>query len=274
MTERIDISCHYLKTNIKGELPKHVLVLGTGLSELFSEIDQSWDYSEIPSFSISTAPEHSGKLLIAHIKGIKVIILQGRWHYYEGYNMKEITFPIRVMQKLGVKNLLTTNIAGALNPNYKVGDFMILKDHINLFPDNPLRGKNLDSFGPRFPDMTLTYFSEYITLADKIAKKIAMPIHQGIYIGLQGPSLETPAECCFLRNIGADVVGMSTIPEVIVAKHGNMTIFAISLISNICSNNLNMLKEHKLETILKTVKKSSKKLYTFFNHFIPTIDKI
>ncbi len=274
MIDRINKSCQYLKANIKGELPRYVLILGTGLSKLFSEINQAWNYSEIPFFSISTAPEHSGKLLIVHIEGIKIIILQGRWHYYEGYNMKEITFPIRVMQKLGIKNLLITNITGALNPNYKVGDFMILKDHINLFPDNPLRGQNLDSLGPRFPDMTMTYFPNYITIADKIAKKIAMPIHQGIYAGLQGPNLETPAECSFLRNIGADVVGMSTIPEVIVAKHGNMTIFAISLISNMCSNNLNIRKEHQLETILKTVKKSSKKLYTFFNQFIPTIDKI
>ncbi|SNS03220.1 purine-nucleoside phosphorylase [Belliella buryatensis] len=213
------------------------IILGTGLGQLIQqiEIEHEIPYQEIPFFPVSTVESHSGKLIIGKLSGKRVLAMQGRFHYYEGYSMKEVTFPVRVMKRLGVKQLIVSNAAGGLHPDYQVGGLMILNDHIDLFPENPLRGKNLDAFGVRFPDMSEPYSRKLINSALEIAQENKLEINQGIYAGVQGPNLETKAEYKYLRTIGADAVGMSTIPEVIVARHMDMEVFAISAITDLCS---------------------------------------
>ncbi len=213
------------------------IILGTGLGQLIQNIDIALQipYQEIPHFPVSTVESHSGKLIFGTLSGKKVVAMQGRFHYYEGYSMKEVTFPVRVMKLLGVKNLLVSNAAGGLNPEYKIGGLMIINDHIDLFPENPLRGKNLDKFGVRFPDMSEPYDVHLIERALNIAEVNALTVHQGVYAAVQGPNLETKAEYAYLRTIGADAIGMSTIPEVIVARHMNLRVFALSAITDLCS---------------------------------------
>jgi purine-nucleoside phosphorylase len=213
------------------------IILGTGLGQLIHQIDieKEIPYSEIPHFPISTVESHHGKLIIGQLEGKPVLALSGRFHYYEGYSMKEVTFPVRVMKLLGVNQLFISNAAGGLHPDFAIGDLMILNDHIDLFPENPLRGKNLDAFGVRFPDMSEPYTLDLIDQAFEIAKENHLKIHQGVYVGVQGPNLETKAEYGFLRKIGADAVGMSTVPEVIVARHMEMKVFAVSAITDLCS---------------------------------------
>lgn len=213
------------------------IILGTGLGQLIQNIDIALQipYQEIPHFPVSTVESHSGKLIFGTLSGKKVVAMQGRFHYYEGYSMTEVTFPVRVMKLLGVKNLLVSNAAGGLNPQFKIGDLMIIDDHIDLFPENPLRGKNLDKFGVRFPDMSEPYDGHLIERALHIAKANALTVHQGVYAAVQGPNLETKAEYAYLRTIGADAIGMSTIPEVIVARHMNLRVFALSAITDLCS---------------------------------------
>ncbi|MCH7410035.1 purine-nucleoside phosphorylase [Belliella sp. DSM 111904] len=213
------------------------IILGTGLGQLIEHIEviHEFPYHEIPFFPVSTVESHSGKLVIGKLSGKYVIAMQGRFHYYEGYSMKEVTFPVRVMKLLGVEQLFVSNAAGGLDPEYQIGGLMILNDHIDLFPENPLRGKNLDTFSVRFPDMSEPYSTRLIAKAIVIAKSNNIKIHTGVYAGVQGPNLETKAEYKYLRTIGADAVGMSTIPEVIVARHMNMEVFAISAITDLCS---------------------------------------
>ncbi|WP_194776060.1 purine-nucleoside phosphorylase [Pararhodonellum marinum] len=213
------------------------IVLGTGLGKLIDdiEIEVTIDYKDIPFFPVSTVESHSGKLIFGKLAGKKVVAMQGRFHYYEGYDMKEVTFPIRVMKLLGVTHLFISNAAGGLHPRFEIADLMILNDHIDLFPENPLRGKNLDELGVRFPDMSAPYALEMVEKAIEIAGKNGISIYQGVYAGVQGPNLETPAEYAYLRKIGADAVGMSTIPEVIVGRQMGMKIFAISAITDLCS---------------------------------------
>ena len=213
------------------------IILGTGLGQLIKQIDITHEipYEEIPFFPISTVESHSGKLIIGELSGKTVVAMQGRFHYYEGYSMKEVTFPVRVLKALGVNNLFVSNAAGGLHPDYKIGGLMILNDHIDLFPENPLRGKNLDTFGVRFPDMSEPYCPKLIEKAVAIAEKSDVEVNQGVYVGVQGPNLETKAEYVYLRTIGADAVGMSTIPEVIVARQMEMKVFAISAITDLCS---------------------------------------
>jgi purine-nucleoside phosphorylase len=190
-------------------------------------------YNEIPNFPVSTVQGHSGKLIFGDIGGNKVIAMQGRFHYYEGYTMQQITFPVRVMKALGVKTLIVSNASGGMNPAFEVGEIMLINDHINLFPTNPLIGKNEDSLGPRFPDMSAAYKKEYIQLAKEIAQQFNIKVSEGVYAGLTGPCFETPAEYRYLWRIGADVVGMSTVPEVIVAKHAGMECFGISIVTDL-----------------------------------------
>ncbi|WP_296698438.1 purine-nucleoside phosphorylase [Algoriphagus sp.] len=211
------------------------IILGTGLGKLVDQIhvDIEIDYSEIPHFPLSTVESHSGKLIFGSIGEKKVVAMKGRFHYYEGYSMKEVTFPVRVMKLLGVKHLLVSNACGGLNPSQHVGEVMIINDHIDLFPESPLRGKNLDEFGVRFPDMSDTYSERLIQLAEEIALENKFMFHTGVYAGVQGPNLETPAEYKYLRIIGADAVGMSTIPEVIVARQMEMEVFGISAITDL-----------------------------------------
>ncbi|MCH7399881.1 purine-nucleoside phosphorylase [Belliella sp. DSM 107340] len=213
------------------------IILGTGLGQLIKQIDITHEipYKEIPFFPISTVESHSGKFIIGELSGKTVVAMQGRFHYYEGYSMKEVTFPVRVLKALGVNNLFVSNAAGGLHPDYKIGGLMILNDHIDLFPENPLRGKNLDTFGVRFPDMSEPYCPKLIEKAIDIAEKSDVEVNQGVYVGVQGPNLETKAEYVYLRTIGADAVGMSTIPEVIVARQMEMKVFAISAITDLCS---------------------------------------
>jgi len=215
--------------------PEVGIVLGTGLGGLVKEIDVKFsiEYSNIPHFPLSTVESHSGKLIFGELGGKRVMAMQGRFHYYEGYTLQEVTFPIRVMKMLGIKNLFLSNASGGVNPDFKVGEIMILNDHINLFPGNPLIGKNLDQLGPRFPDMSDTYDRRLIDLAKGIAKENGIEVSEGVYAGLTGPTLETPAEYHYVRVIGADAVGMSTVPEVIVARHMDIPVFAVSIITDL-----------------------------------------
>jgi purine-nucleoside phosphorylase len=213
------------------------IILGTGLGKLINNIDVKLEipYEEIPFFPISTVESHHGKLIIGRLSGKSVIAMQGRFHYYEGYSMQEVTFPVRVLKKLGIHHLFVSNAAGGLNPEYGIGELMIINDHIDLFPENPLRGKNLEEFGVRFPDMSEPYDLKLVNEGMEIAKKNKLKVHQGVYAAVQGPNLETKAEYKYLRKIGADAIGMSTIPEVIVARHMDLPVFAISAITDLCS---------------------------------------
>lgn len=215
--------------------PEVGIVLGTGLGGLVKEIDVKYsiDYKNIPNFPVSTVESHSGKLIFGLLGNKKVIAMQGRFHYYEGYSLQEVTFPIRVMKMLGIKRLFLSNASGGVNPEYKIGEIMILNDHINLFPGNPLIGKNLDELGPRFPDMSDAYDRDMIEMAKKIADENKIEVSEGVYLGLTGPTLETPAEYNYVRVLGADAVGMSTVPEVIVARHMDIPVFAVSIVTDL-----------------------------------------
>jgi purine-nucleoside phosphorylase len=196
-------------------------------------IEFSLEYKDIPNFPVSTVEGHGGKLIFGMLGGKKIILMSGRFHYYEGYNMQECTFPIRVMKYLGATSLFVSNAAGGMNPAFKVGDLMIIKDHINLFPEHPLRGKNNAQVGPRFPDMSEPYNLQLINIANSVAKENNILLHEGVYIGLQGPTFETRAEYKYLHIIGGDTVGMSTVPEVIVAKHMGMEVFGMSVVTDL-----------------------------------------
>ena len=214
--------------------PQTAIILGTGLGSLVHEITEKYeiDYKDIPNFPVSTVEGHSGKLIFGKLGHKDIIAMQGRFHYYEGYSMKEVTFPIRVMRELGIKTLFVSNAAGGMNPTFKIGDLMIITDHINFFPEHPLRGKNI-SYGPRFPDMSEAYDKQLIHKADEIAFQKNIKIQHGIYIGTQGPTFETPAEYKMFHILGADAVGMSTVPEVIVANHCGIKVFGISVITDL-----------------------------------------
>lgn len=212
------------------------IVLGTGLGGLVNdiEIEHQIDYDKIPHFPVSTVESHKGKLILGKLGGKNVIAMQGRFHYYEGYSMQQITYPIRLFHYLGVKTLLISNAGGGMNPLYRRGDLMIITDHINMLGDNPLIGKNIDELGPRFPDMSEAYSEELIKIAEESALELKIKAHQGVYVAVPGPNLETKAEYRFLRHIGADVVGMSTIPENIVANHMGMKVLGMSIITDEC----------------------------------------
>lgn len=220
------------KTNVK---PSVGIILGTGLGGLVKEINiiDEIEYKDIPHFPVSTVESHSGKLIFGELGGKQVVAMQGRFHYYEGYDMKEVTYPVRVMKLLGIEKLFVSNASGGVNPDFEVGEIMIINDHINLFPAHPLIGKNFDDLGPRFPDMSEPYDPEMIKLAESIAKENSIKVSVGTYLGLTGPTLETPAEYKYVRTIGADAVGMSTVPEIIVARHMEIPCFAISIITDL-----------------------------------------
>ena len=234
MLETIKQTADYLKGRI-GEIPNTAIILGTGLGELANEIKDKTDipYTEIPNFPVSTVEGHSGKLIIGTLGGKKVLAMQGRFHYYEGYTMKEVTFPIRVFQALNIEYLFVSNAAGGMNSSFDVGDIMLIEDHINLFPEHPLHGKNYKELGTRFPDMSEAYNKELRLKAMEIANKKNIKLQHGVYVGLTGPTFETPAEYNYLRIIGGDAVGMSTVPEVIVANHAGMKVLAFSIITDL-----------------------------------------
>lgn len=214
--------------------PQTAIILGSGLGQLVSEITDSYEFSyeDIPNFPVSTVEGHSGKLIFGKLGGKDIMALQGRFHYYEGYDMKTVTFPVKVMYHLGIKTLFVSNAAGGMNPDFSIGDIMIITDHINLMPENPLRGKN-DPIGPRFPDMHEAYSKKLVSLADEIAKEKGIKVQHGVYLGTQGPTFETPAEYRMFHRMGADAVGMSTVPEVIVARHCGIDVFGISVITDL-----------------------------------------
>ena len=231
--ERIQKAAEYIRTKIAGHSPVVGIVLGSGLGELAGKIENPIviPYAEIPGFPVSTAIGHKGNIVSGTLGGKEVIAMQGRFHYYEGYPMDLVTLPIRVMKVLGIQYLFVSNAAGGVNYDFRVGDLMIIRDHINLLP-NPLIGKNLDDFGPRFPDMTRPYDLGLIKKAEYIAAELNIPLKKGVYIAGTGPSYETPAEYKYFRLAGGDAVGMSTIPEVIVARHCGIPVFGMSVITN------------------------------------------
>lgn len=214
--------------------PETAIILGTGLGSLVNEITDKYEigYETIPNFPVSTVEGHSGKLIFGKLGNKDIMAMQGRFHFYEGYAMTEVTFPIRVMRELGIQTLFVSNAAGGMNPAFEIGDLMIITDHINFFPEHPLRGKNIP-YGPRFPDMSEAYNKELIRKADAIATEKGIKVQHGIYIGTQGPTYETPAEYKMFRILGADAVGMSTVPEVIVANHCGIKVFGISVITDL-----------------------------------------
>ncbi|MBR2379090.1 MAG: purine-nucleoside phosphorylase, partial [Bacteroidaceae bacterium] len=234
MLNKINQTAAYLKTMVSYR-PETGIILGTGLGHLADEITEKIEipYEQIPHFPLSTVEGHSGKLIFGKLGGKEVLAMQGRFHYYEGYDMKQVTFPVRVFKAMGVKTLFVSNAAGGMNPDFKVGDIMIITDHINLFPEHPLRGKNHEELGTRFPDMSEAYSPRLIAKANEIAERCGIKVQHGVYVGTSGPTFETPAEYRYFRRIGGDAVGMSTVPEVIVARHGEMEVFAISVITDL-----------------------------------------
>ena len=216
-------------------MPKTGIILGTGLGNLVTQITDKEEipYEIIPNFPISTVEGHSGKLIFGKLGDVDVLAMQGRFHFYEGYDMKQVTFPVRVMKALGIENLLVSNASGGMNPDFEIGDLMIITDHINLFPEHPLRGKNFNELGTRFPDMSEAYNKELIAKAKKIASRHGIKVVEGVYVGTSGPTFETPSEYKYFRIIGGDAVGMSTVPEVIVAVHSGMRVFGMSIITDL-----------------------------------------
>jgi purine-nucleoside phosphorylase len=234
MLEQIRQASGFLRKKLNDPVETGI-ILGSGLGNLVTEIniELTIPYAEIPHFPLSTVEGHSGKLIYGTLGTKKVLAMQGRFHYYEGYDMKQVTFPVRVMKDLGVKNLIISNAAGGMNENFEIGELMVINDHINLFPESPLRGKNDPKLGVRFPDMSAAYYKPFIQKAFEIAKAQNIRLSQGVYCGVSGPCLETPAEYKMLKIIGGDAVGMSTVPEVIVAVHSGMKVFAISIITDL-----------------------------------------
>ena len=253
--------------------PKIAIILGTGLGSLAEDIEEKEiiPYSEIPNFPISTVQSHSGNLVLGKLGNKEVVAMQGRFHYYEGYSLKEVTFPVRVMKKLGADTIIISNAAGGMNRFFKRGDLMLITDHINLFGDNPLIGPNDDELGPRFPDMSEAYSKELIELAKKIALKEKIRLQEGIYAGLTGPTLETPAEYRFLIKVGADAVGMSTVPEVIVANHMEMKVLGISCITDLAIDGV--VVKTSVEEILKAASDAEPIMTKLIGKVIKKIDK-
>jgi purine-nucleoside phosphorylase len=235
--QQIQEATDFLQQQTNGFVPQVGIILGTGLGSLVNDITIAYsvDYELIPHFPVSTVESHKGRLLFGTLADKKVVCMQGRFHYYEGYSMTQVTFPVRVMKLLGIEQLLVSNAAGGLNPAYQTSDLMIIHDHISQFlPENPLRGKNLDTLGDRFPDMSEVYAPNMITQALKIAQENGIRAHAGVYVSVTGPQLETKAEYRMLRMLGADAVGMSTVPEVMVARHMDLPVFGVSVITDMC----------------------------------------
>jgi purine-nucleoside phosphorylase len=241
--------------------PKLAMVFGSGISSesLLDHIDIRIPYGQIPHFAVSTVKNHKGELIIGTRNGHAVFLFSGRLHYYEGYSAKEITYPVRILKSLGVEQLILTNAAGGVNPDFDAGDIMLISDHINLFPEHPLRGVNNDVLGPRFPDMLHAYDPAFISQIENIGNKLDLPVKKGVYLASQGPSLETPAEYTMMRTLGADAVGMSTVLETIVAIHGGVKVGGFSVISNECFP-ISRIVETSEQDVVDMVKKSEERL--------------
>jgi purine-nucleoside phosphorylase len=270
MSEKIQQTVNHILTTIKTK-PEVGIILGSGLGGLANEIsvEHSLSYPEIPNFPVSTVAGHSGKLIFGKLSGKNVVVMQGRFHFYEGYSMQEITFPVRVMKFLGIKNLLISNAAGGVNPQYRIGDLMILRDHINLMPGNPLIGKNDETLGPRFPDMSEPYSHSLISRAKEIAEKKNIRAHVGVYAAVSGPTFETRAEYRYIRTIGADAVGMSTVPEAIVAVHMQLPCCAFSVITDLGGGDEQVPVSH--HDVLKAAEEAGGKLAVIVKELITTL---
>ena len=267
MLDKIKQTASYIKEKTEFS-PEFGIVLGSGLGGLVNEIEilHALEYSTIPNFPVSTVKGHGGKLILGTLGGKKVIALQGRFHFYEGYTMQEVTFPIRVFKALGISRLILSNAAGGMNPDFHVGDIVFINDHINLMPSNPLIGKNNDELGPRFPDMSEPYDPKMISLAKQVADKHKFRSHVGVYAAVSGPCFETPAEYRYIRTIGADLVGMSTVPEVIAARHGGTPCFAVSIVTDLGGFETAQKVSH--EEVLEVATAAEKKLTTIIKEML------
>ncbi len=270
MLEKINKTAEYLRSKVE-DMPKIAIILGTGLGGLKNSIENQVviPYTEIPNFPVSTVEGHSGNLIFGTLGGKRVIAMQGRFHYYEGYDMKEVTFPVRVFKALGVETLFVSNASGGMNKEFKVGDVMTITDHINLFPENPLRGKNYNELGTRFPAMTEAYSKRLIKLADEIAEENEIRLMHGVYVGTPGPTFETPAEYEYFRIIGGDAVGMSTVPEVIVANHASMEVYGISVITDLGGKDITEVPTH--EEVQKAAEQAEPKMVMLIKGLIARI---
>ena len=270
LTEQLNETSSFIK-NIYSSIPEVGIILGSGLGNLVQEIkvEQEIPYEKIPHFPVSTVIGHSGKLLFGTLSGKKVMVMAGRFHFYEGYTPQQVVYPVRVMKMLGIKTLLLSNAAGSVNPAYKVGDLMIIKDHISFFTVNPLIGKNEDSLGTRFPDMSEPYSKELISKAHEIGKKLGYNFHEGVYTAVTGPTFETRAEYMLIKVVGGDVVGMSTVQEAIAAIHAGMKVFAVSVVTDIGIRADDNIITH--EEVLAAAKDAEPKLSALFKELVGSI---
>ena len=267
--ETIHLAAGYLEAHIQGARPQVGIVLGSGLGKLADQIQnpQVFPYKDIPGFPVSTAIGHKGNFIVGTLGGKTVMAMQGRFHYYEGYGMQLVTLPIRVMKLLGIRWLFVSNAAGGTNLDFRVGDIMIIRDHINLLP-NPLVGPNLEEFGPRFPDMTRPYDPGLIRRAEEIAAQEGIPLQKGVYVACTGPSYETPAEYGYFRHIGADAVGMSTTSEVIVARHSDIPVFGVSVITDVAPSGDDEEYVTDGEAIVQAADAAAEKMTRLFTRMI------
>ena len=268
--DQIQETAQVLRSRWKGS-PKIGIILGTGLGGLEADIakDVTIPYGELPHFPVSTVESHAGKLLCGKLGGKEVVAMAGRFHQYEGYSLQQITFPVRVMKAIGVETLIVSNACGGLNPQFTKGDLMLIEDHINLLGDNPLIGKNDERLGPRFPDMCDTYDRKLLKLAEDLCRSEKIPFQKGVYVAVTGPNLETRAEYRFLRGIGADVVGMSTVPEVIVCRHTGIRVLGVSIVTDMCLPDA--LQPVSLPEIIETALHAEVKLRTLVRKVIEAL---
>ncbi|MGZ5282155.1 MAG: purine-nucleoside phosphorylase [Bacteroidia bacterium] len=271
MLEQIKQSADYIKAQSNNFAPLAGIILGTGLGGLVKEIEieYSINYADIPNFPVSTVESHQGRLILGTLSGKKVVAMQGRFHYYEGYSLQQVVFPVQVMKHLGIQTLIVSNACGSVVPKIKAGDLMIISDHINLLPGNPLIGKNYPELGPRFPDMSQAYDKSLVKRGVEIAHKLGIEVHTGVYAAVSGPNLETHAEYKFLRIIGADVVGMSTVPEVIAARHMELPVFAMSVITD--EGWVEVLEPVTLEMVIAAANKSEPKMTQIMKELVATL---
>ncbi len=265
--EKVNKAVEFLKDKI-AEIPEICIVLGSGLHAIADSVEEpvKISYQDIPGFPVSTAPGHKGELIFGKLNGKNVVLMNGRFHYYEGYHMRDVTFGVRTLINLGIKYLFVTNAAGGLNPDYEVGTPMIIKDHINMMGDNPLIGPNVEEWGPRFPDMSNAYDKDLRELAKNVANELGITVYEGVYVAVSGPNFETPAELRMLRWMGADAVGMSTVPEIIVAAHQKVMVLAMSAITDRAVPD--DLKPLTAEEVLEVAHKTGQKIVKLFSEIV------
>ena len=273
MLEKILETVDFIKSKTNGFEPEVGIVLGSGLGGLVNVIDTQYSipYAEIPNFPVSTVAGHQGKLILGTLSGRRVVAMQGRFHYYEGYSTKEVTFPIRVLKYLGIKLLVLSNASGGINPDFRVSDIMFITDHINLLP-NPLIGKNDDRIGTRFPEMSEAYNKNVLAFADKIADELKIQVQHGVYVGDTGPTYETPAEYNYYRVIGGDCVGLSTVPEVIIARHCGLPVFAMSIITDLGGKDIAVQVTH--EEVINAANVAEPKMTAILKEMLKRLDEI